>query len=146
MARAQVRAPTLLASWLGLGSPWFIRWLGPVFRIGRNPILRLCFGCKISDIGDGTLSGSYGTGPTTVLDHFRMESRYLAHHSTMRSEPPVCQLGSPPRINMTYLTQIGFMTPGERDADIQPGRGLTDRAHAVCDLLVVAVCVSESRR
>jgi hypothetical protein len=37
------------------------------------------------------MSGSYGNGPTTVLDHFRMESRYLAHQSTMRSESPVFQ-------------------------------------------------------
>jgi hypothetical protein len=63
-------APTLLASRLGLGSPWFVSWLGPVFRIGRNPILRLCFGCKISDIGNGTMSGSYSHGPVTTLDHF----------------------------------------------------------------------------
>jgi hypothetical protein len=26
------------------------------------------------------MSGSYGNGPTTVLDHFRMEFRCLAHH------------------------------------------------------------------
>jgi len=56
--------------WGRLGSPWFVRWLGPIFRIGRNPILRLCFGCKISDIGSGAMSGSYSHGPATTLDHF----------------------------------------------------------------------------
>ena len=28
---------------------------------------------KITDMGDGAISSSYGNGPTTVLDHFRME-------------------------------------------------------------------------
>jgi hypothetical protein len=32
------------------------------------------------------MSGSYGNGPTTVLDHFRMKFRLLAHHSNMRPE------------------------------------------------------------
>ena len=49
-------------------------------------MVRLLLGSKISDIASGAMSGSYSNGPATVLDHFRMEFRYLAHHSNMRSE------------------------------------------------------------
>jgi hypothetical protein len=30
---------------------WRIRFAGPVFRFGRNPVLRLCFGLEVPDMG-----------------------------------------------------------------------------------------------
>jgi hypothetical protein len=35
-------------------------------------------------MGDGTISGRYGNGPTTVLDHFGMEFRFLVHPENTR--------------------------------------------------------------
>ena len=63
---------------------WFVRWLGPVFRIGRNPAVSLFLGRKIPDIGDGAISSTYGNGPTTVLDHFRVKFGFLAHDKNTR--------------------------------------------------------------
>ena len=66
MARQQIFASRLESLWrLGV-----IRWLGPVFRIGRNPAVSLVLGRKIPDMRDGAISSTYGNGPTTVLDHF----------------------------------------------------------------------------
>jgi hypothetical protein len=63
---------------------WFVRWLGPVFRIGRNPAVSLFLGRKIPDMRDGAISSIYGNGPTTVLDHPRMEFWFLAHGKNTR--------------------------------------------------------------
>ena len=77
-----------LAIWLELlgawGSLWFICGLGPVFRIGRNPAVSLFLGRKIPDMGDGAISSTYGNGPTTVLDHFRVKFWFLAHGKNTR--------------------------------------------------------------
>ena len=63
---------------------WFVRWLGPVFRIGRNPAVSLFLGRKIPDMRDGGISSAYGNGPTTVLDHFRMKFGFLSHPNNTR--------------------------------------------------------------
>ena len=63
---------------------WFVRWLGPVFRIGRNPAVSLFLGRKIPDMQDGSISSTDGNGPTTVLDHFRMKFWLLAHGKNTR--------------------------------------------------------------
>src|SRR5258708_24302911 len=66
------------------GSLWFIRWLGPVFRVGRDPAVSLFLGRKIPDMRDGAISSTYGNGPTTVLDHFRVKFGFLAHPKNTR--------------------------------------------------------------
>jgi hypothetical protein len=77
-----------LASSLGslgrLGSVRFIRRLGPGFRIGRDPPISLFLGRKIPDARDGAISSTYGNGPTTVLDHFRVKFWVLAHDKNTR--------------------------------------------------------------
>jgi hypothetical protein len=78
---------------------WLIRRVGPVFRIGRNPMVRLLLGSKISDIASGALSGSYSNGPATALDHFGMKFRLLGHRANMRPERPVFQPGTLPQSN-----------------------------------------------
>ena len=65
-------------------SLWFIRWLRPVFRIGRDPAVSLFLGRKIPDMRDGAISGTYGNCPTTVLDHFRVKFGFLAHAKNPR--------------------------------------------------------------
>jgi hypothetical protein len=77
------------------GSLWLIRWLGPVFRIGRNPAVSLFLGRKIPDMRHGAISSSYGNGPTTVLDHFRVKFRFLAHPENTR-----LQLNGSPKIGL----------------------------------------------
>jgi hypothetical protein len=62
----------------------FIRWSGPVCRFGRNPAICLFFGRKITDMRDGSMSSTYGNGPTTVLDHFRVKFWFLAHPKNTR--------------------------------------------------------------
>jgi hypothetical protein len=68
-----------LGAHFGLSAGW-----GPVFRVGRNPAVRLFLGRKITDLGDGAISSTYGNGPTTVLDHLRMEFWFLAHPKNTR--------------------------------------------------------------
>jgi hypothetical protein len=70
--------------WGDWRSLWIIRGLGPVFRFGRNPAVRLFLGRKIPDTGDGAIFSRYGNGPTTVLDHPRMEFWFLAHPKNTR--------------------------------------------------------------
>jgi hypothetical protein len=82
-------------------SLWLIHWLGPVFRIGRNPAVRLFLGRKIPDMADGTISGRYSNGPTTVLDHFRMEFRFLVHPENTRLK----QNGSIPQFDCRNQTE-----------------------------------------
>jgi hypothetical protein len=78
----------IFAIWLEslgrLGSLWFIRWLRPVFRIGRDPAVSLFLGRKIPDVRDGAISSAYGNGPTTVLDHFRVKFGFFAHPNNTR--------------------------------------------------------------
>jgi hypothetical protein len=73
----------------------------PVFRIGRNPAVSLFLGRKIPDMRDWAISSTYGNGPTTVLDHFRMKFGFLSHPKntclqqngsipTYRRARPVC--------------------------------------------------------
>jgi hypothetical protein len=82
-ARQQIFA--ILLESLGVwGSLWFIRWLRPVFRIGRDPAVSLFLGRKIPDIRDGAISSAYGNGPTTVLDHFRVKFGFFAHPNNTR--------------------------------------------------------------
>jgi hypothetical protein len=83
------------------GSLWFIRWLGPVFRIGRNPAVSLFLGRKIPDMRDGAISSNYGNGPTTVLDHFRVKFGFLAHPNNTRLQ----QNGSIPNSTATIQTE-----------------------------------------
>lgn len=83
------------------GSLWFIRWLGPVFRIGRNPAVSLFLGRKIPDMRDGAISSTYGNGPTTVLDHFRVKFGFLAHPKNTRLQ----QNGSIPNSTAKIQTE-----------------------------------------
>jgi hypothetical protein len=53
--------------------------MGPVFRLGRNPTLRLILGGKIADMACRAVSRSYGNGPATVLNHSCVEFGFLAH-------------------------------------------------------------------
>jgi hypothetical protein len=65
------------------GGTLVFRW-GPVFRIGRDPAVCLFLGRKIAHIGSGAISSTYGNGPTTVLDHFRVKLGFLAHLKNTR--------------------------------------------------------------
>jgi hypothetical protein len=78
---------SLRAGWSPQGvwwSLWFIRWFGPVFRIGRDPAVSLFLGRKIPDMRDGGISRTYGNGPTAVLDHFRVKFGFLSHPENTR--------------------------------------------------------------
>jgi len=95
----------IFAIWLEslgrLGVTLFIRWLGPVFRIGRNPAVSLFLGRKIPDMRDGAISSTYGNGPTTVLDHFRVKFGFLSHPKNTRLQ----QNGSIPNSTATIQTE-----------------------------------------
>jgi hypothetical protein len=75
----------IFANWLKSlgrwGALWFIRWLRPVFRIGRDPAVSLFLGRKIPDMRGGAISSTCGNGPT-VPDHFRM--KFIAHPNNTR--------------------------------------------------------------
>jgi hypothetical protein len=71
-----------------------MRRVGPVFRIGRNPMVRLLLGSKISDIARGAISGSYSNGPATALDHFGMKFMLHGQRANMRREPSIFRVGS----------------------------------------------------
>jgi hypothetical protein len=66
------------------GSLWFVRWLGPVFRLGRNPAVSLLLGRKIPDMRGRPISSLDRNGPTAVLDHFRVKFWFIAHHFESR--------------------------------------------------------------
>jgi hypothetical protein len=57
------------------GSFWRIRFAGPVFRFGRNPVLRLCFGLEVPDMGVGTIPCLYRSNQR-AFDHFGLELRH----------------------------------------------------------------------
>jgi hypothetical protein len=99
-ARQQIFAGWLESGRFG-GSLWFIRWLGPVFRVGRDPAVSLFLGRKIPDMRDGAISSTYGNGPTTVLDHFRVKFGFLAHPKNTRLQ----ENGSIPNSAATIQTE-----------------------------------------
>jgi hypothetical protein len=68
----------------GSGSLWFIHGMGPVFRFGRNPTLRLFLSRKIADMGIRAMARNYSNEPSTVLGHFGMKFRLLSHLANMR--------------------------------------------------------------
>src|ERR1700675_2473211 len=49
---------------------WRIRFAGPVFRFGQNPVFGVCFGLEVSDMRVRTISRLYGDAPTAVFYHF----------------------------------------------------------------------------
>jgi len=57
---------------------------------------------------DGAISGTYGNGPTTVLDHFRVKFGFLAHPKNTRLQ----QNGSiPPLAEHGRLGWVGLQAP-----------------------------------
>jgi hypothetical protein len=65
--------------------------MGPVFRFGRNPTLRLFLSLKIADVGIWATARDYSNEPSTALAHFRMKCRLLSHHGNMRPESALFQ-------------------------------------------------------
>jgi hypothetical protein len=68
--------------------------MGPVFRFGRNPTLRLFLSRKIADMGIRAMARNYSNEPSTVLGHFGMKFRLLSHLANMRHIGIYFQLGS----------------------------------------------------
>ena len=53
--------------------------MGPVFRFGRNPTLRLLLSRKIADVGIRAIACSYCHKPSTALGHFGTKFGLLNH-------------------------------------------------------------------
>jgi len=68
-----------------LGSLCRIRFAGPVFRFGQNPVLGFCFGREVSDMRVRTISCLYRNEPATGFYHFRHKvGDHLGHCRNMR--------------------------------------------------------------
>src|ERR1700730_9057033 len=67
------------------GSLWRIRFVGPVFRFGQNPVLCFCFGLEVSDMRVRTVARLYRNKPATAFYHFRFKvGSRLSHCRNMR--------------------------------------------------------------
>jgi hypothetical protein len=64
-----------------LGSLWRIRFAGPVFRFGRNPVLGLCFGLEVPDVGVRAVPCLHGNEPTAAFYHFGLKKGDRLRHA-----------------------------------------------------------------
>jgi hypothetical protein len=89
-ARRAISMRTSQAGWGPqgvLGSLCRIRFAGPVFRFGQNPVLGFCFGREVSDMRVRTISCFYRNEPATGFYHFRHKVRdHLGHCRNMRRD------------------------------------------------------------
>ena len=69
------------------GSLCRIRFAGPIFRFGQNPVLGFCFGREVSDMRVRTISCLYRNEPATGFYHFRHKvGDHLSHCRNMRRD------------------------------------------------------------
>jgi len=71
--------------------------MGPVFRFGRNPMLRLFLSRKITDVGIRAIARNYRNEPPAGLGHFGTKYRPLSHPASMLRRPSLFQPGSLPQ-------------------------------------------------
>jgi hypothetical protein len=71
--------------------------MGPVFRFGRNPMLRLFLSRKITDVGIRAIARNYRNEPPAALGHFGTKFRSLGHPASMLRRPSLFQPGSLPQ-------------------------------------------------
>jgi hypothetical protein len=55
--------------------------MGPPLRFSRDPMLRLLLCGKIANVRIGTVARHHADEPSTALEHFRRELRYLSRHA-----------------------------------------------------------------
>jgi hypothetical protein len=71
--------------------------MGPVFRFGRNPMLRLFLSRKITDVGIRAIARNYRNEPPAALGHFGTKFRPFSHPANMPRRPSLFQPGSLPQ-------------------------------------------------